>query len=67
MVRLAIHYAPDPLDGLLMIKLAAVGLGVYCWKRGRLRLLNRINILFALLVAWNIAALILASASSLSA
>ena len=62
LVRLAVHYAPYPLGGLLAIKIAAVGLGLYCWTRGRERLLSRINLLFALLVAWNLAALILASA-----
>jgi hypothetical protein len=61
LVRLALEYSPHPLGGLLAIKLAAIGLGVYCWKGGRNRLLSRINILFALVVAWNLAALIVAS------
>ena len=47
--------------GLLAVKLLAVALGFYCWKGGRERVLIRINILFALLVAWNLAALILGS------
>lgn len=62
LVRMAVHYSPHPLGGLLVIKAAAVALGFYCWTRGRDRLLSRINLLFALLVAWNLAALILASA-----
>lgn len=62
LVRMAVHYAPHPLGGLLAVKLLAVGLGLYCWTRGRERLLMRINMLFALLVAWNLAALIVASA-----
>lgn len=61
LVRLAVRYAPDPLGGLLAIKLAAVGLGLYCWTRGRERLLSRMNMLFAVLVAWNLAALIVAT------
>lgn len=61
LVRLAVRYAPDPLGGLLAIKLAAVGLGFYCWTRGRERLLSRMNMLFAVLVAWNLAALIVAT------
>lgn len=61
LVRAAVQYAPHPLGGLLAVKLAAIGLGVYCWKRGREKLLGRINILFAVVVAWNLAALILAS------
>jgi hypothetical protein len=61
LVRLALEYTSHPLGGLLAIKLAAVGLGIYCWKGGRDRLLSRINILFAVIVAWNLAALIVAS------
>ena len=60
LVRLALNFAPSPLGGLLAVKLLAVALGVYCWKAGRNRLLTRINVLFALVVAWNVAALILA-------
>jgi hypothetical protein len=62
LVRMAVHYAPHPLGGLIAVKLAAVGLGLFCWVRGRERLLSRINMLFAILVAWNLAALIMATA-----
>jgi hypothetical protein len=61
LVRTAIQYAPSPLGGLLAVKLAAIALGIYCWRAGRNRLLTRINILFALVVAWNLVALILAT------
>jgi len=61
LVRVALRYAPHPLGGLLAVKLAALALGIYCWRAGRNRLLMRINILFALVVAWNLVALILAS------
>src|SRR5579863_387078 len=57
-VRFALQYAPNPVGGLLAVKLVALALGVYCWRAGRQRLLGRINILFALLVAWNLVALI---------
>jgi hypothetical protein len=60
LVRFALNFAPSPLGGLLFVKLLAVGLGLYCWRAGRSRLLTRINVLFALVVAWNVAALILA-------
>jgi hypothetical protein len=62
LVRFALRLAPHPLGGLLVVKLAAVALGLYCWMQGREKLLVRINVLFALLVAWNLAALILSSA-----
>jgi len=61
LVRFALQYSPNPLGGLLAIKVLAVALGLYCWKGGRERLLGRINILFALVVAWNLVALILGS------
>ena len=57
-VRFALQYSPNPVGGLLAVKLVALALGVYCWRAGRQRLLGRINILFALLVAWNLFALI---------
>ena len=62
LVRLAVSYSPHPLGGLLAVKLLAFALGLYCWTRGRERLLSRMNLLFAFLVAWNLAALIMATA-----
>jgi hypothetical protein len=61
LVRLMMHVTANPLGGLLAVKLIAVALGVYCWRLGRGRLLARINIIFALVVAWNLGALILAA------
>lgn len=58
LVRLALRYSSHPWGGLLLVKALALGLGVYCWRCGRERLLNRINILFAIVVAWNLVALI---------
>jgi len=57
-VRLALRYSSHPWGGLLAVKILALGLGVYCWRCGRQRLLTRINILFAIIVAWNLVALI---------
>lgn len=57
-VRFALQYSPNPVGGLLAVKLVALALGVYCWRAGRQRLLGRINVLFAMLVAWNLVALI---------
>ncbi len=61
LVRLALSAGANPLESLLVVKLLAIVLGFYCWRRGRRQLLLRINILFALLVAWNLVALILRS------
>lgn len=60
LVRLAVASTSHPLGGLVAIKVAAIALGIYCWRGGRERLLNRINILFAVVVAWNLIALIVA-------
>ena len=57
-VRLALKFAPNPIGGLLLVKLLAIVLGVYCWRMGRQRLLSKINIGFAMLIAWNLVALI---------
>lgn len=57
-VRFALKFGPSPFGGLVLVKLFAILLGVYCWRMGRQRLLSRINISFALLIAWNLVALI---------
>jgi hypothetical protein len=58
-VRMVVEAAPNPLVGLGLVKVCALGLGFYCVKRGKLQLLSRINIAFAVIVAWNLMALIL--------
>ncbi len=61
LVRLALNVAPNPIGALLSVKLLAIALGLFCWRMGRDRLLMRINIMFAILVAWNLVALIAAA------
>ncbi len=57
-VRLALRYSSHPWGGLLLVKVLALALGVYCWRCGHEKLLIRINFLFAIVVAWNLVALI---------
>jgi hypothetical protein len=57
-VRAFLQFGSTPLSGLFLLKLLAVGLGIFCWKMGRHRLLSRVNGLFALLIVWNLVALI---------
>jgi hypothetical protein len=64
LVRLALSAGAHPLESLIVVKVLAIVLGLYCWFRGRRQLLLRINILFALLVAWNLVALILRGVDS---
>jgi hypothetical protein len=65
LVRWALEIAPHPLGGLLAVKALAIALGLWAWKRGSQRLLTRMNWLFALIVAWNLAALIIGSAAKI--
>ncbi len=58
-VRMVIQWAPTPVTGLVAVKVAALLLGIYCLKRGKTQLLQRVNILFAVVVAWNLVALIM--------
>jgi len=59
LVLAAMQAAPHPLLGLAAVKVAAVLLGIYCWRYRR-KTLVRINILFALVVAWNVLAMVFA-------
>jgi Domain of unknown function (DUF5658) len=64
LVRLVLSVGINPIASLLVVKLLAILLGFYCWRVGKRQLLSRINLLFALLVAWNLVALILSSVRS---
>jgi hypothetical protein len=63
-VSFVMHQSPNPIGGLLAVKVFAIILGLYCWRMGRTRLLSGMNVLFALVVAWNLAALIVRSMAS---
>src|SRR5262249_54319500 len=62
LVRFAIETAPTPLGGLFAVKILAMILGLYCWRTRKAALLGRVIALFAILIAWNMVALILGSA-----
>ncbi len=57
-VKFAIATTHSPVAGLLALKAAALLAAGYCAVSGRLRVLRRINLLFALLVVWNLLALL---------
>lgn len=67
LVRWALVAAPSPFLGLLFVKLAALGLGLYCWQSRKLQLLSKINLGFAVLIAWNLLSLIVKAAQPASA
>ena len=62
-VRWAIGQDPNPFVGLILVKVVALILAGICFWRARFKLLERVNIFFACLVAYNMVAIILASAS----
>lgn len=62
LVRAAIELAPSPLLGLVMVKSAAVLLAIYCWRAGRGRLLLKANVFFAILILWNLSAMVIRAA-----
>ena len=59
LVRWLMTASSSPVTGLLVVKLAAVGLGIAAWRMNRRRLLARANIFFAVVVVWNLVALAL--------
>ena len=60
-VQFLMSSAGHPLTGLLAVKALAMMLGLFCQFTGRMRLLRRANAFFALLVVWNLVALVLSS------
>jgi Domain of unknown function (DUF5658) len=60
-VRWSMRVAPDPFSGLVLVKVAGVALGIFCALTARQKLLKKVNLFFAGLVAYNLLALILAS------
>jgi hypothetical protein len=61
LVRFLITRLQDPLSALVVVKVVAMMLGIFCWRTRRTRLLSRMNVMFAIIVAWNLVALILGS------
>ncbi|MGB9457878.1 MAG: DUF5658 family protein [Bryobacteraceae bacterium] len=62
LVRAALHASQaGPALPLLAVKLAGVAVAFYAYRSGRLKMLRRINVLFALCIAWNLAAIVTAS------
>ncbi len=57
-VRFLLIASPSPLLGLLSVKLLAIALAFYCWRTARTRLLLFANAFFAVLIAWNLFALL---------
>ena len=61
-VRAMMIYAPNPVLGLVVVKVVAVILALVCWRAGRFQVVDRMNLFFAVVVTWNLTALIMATA-----
>jgi hypothetical protein len=59
LIRFAMRTAGDPLVGLISIKATAFILAMTCLALGKVKLLQKANVFFALLVVWNLVSLIL--------
>jgi len=67
-----VHHVPEgnalvrwpghPFEGLALAKLGAIGLGVLCWHIGRPRALRYGSLFYAVVVVWNLVAIIRAVA-----
>jgi hypothetical protein len=57
LVTLVLNY-PEPMAGLIGVKLLAFILGAYAEATGRIRALRTANWFFAALIVWNLLALI---------
>ena len=60
-IRFMLGVGPHPLAGLVVLKVAGLGLAFYCVRRARIQLLTRVNVFFAGLVLWNLVVLIISA------
>ena len=58
LVRLLMHGAGSPAGGLVATKLLAFGVALYCWRRGKHKLLWGVNLFYSSVVVWNLVALL---------
>jgi hypothetical protein len=60
-IKWAMRESFNPLGGLFLVKAASVVLAVVCVSSSRYGVLRKVNVFFALVVAYNVIALILAA------
>jgi hypothetical protein len=67
LLRKFIEVCSSQVFGIAVFKLLALGLGLYCWRVKRHKTLVRANVFYALLIGWNLLALIAGSRVTLIA
>ncbi len=60
-VRFAIELSPNPVVGLALVKIVGIAMGITAIRLGKEQFLSKINVFFAVIVAWNLVCLVLAS------
>ena len=61
LVRAALRISlAHPELPLALVKLAGIAVALYAYRTGRHKMLRRINVLFAVCVLWNVAAMVAA-------
>ncbi len=63
LIRMLMGAAGSPLAGLVAAKALALMLAVYCWRLRRQRVLAWANWMYALLIVWNLVALMVRRAA----
>lgn len=58
----SMRVAPTPIGGLMGVKILGLLLALYCVYSQRERVLSRMNLFYAGLIAWNLVSLVLATA-----
>jgi hypothetical protein len=56
-VKAAMSFTSDPLSGLVLVKIVAIGLALSCWRSGRASVLSKANFFFCGIVLWNLTAM----------
>jgi Domain of unknown function (DUF5658) len=64
LIRMLIGAAGSPLAGLVTAKALALALALYCWRLRHQRLLAWANTMYALLIVWNLVALMVRGAAA---
>jgi hypothetical protein len=64
LMRVALSGSLQPQVTLILTKIFAITLATFAWRTGRIALLRKMNVLFALFVAWNLVATLVAHAST---
>jgi hypothetical protein len=57
LVRYAMQTGGQPVGGLILAKISAAGLALFCWRSGRIALLRKATIGYGLLIVWNLIAI----------